>query len=61
VDDAKAGRGQGSAGVDLSLKEIFEEEIEVDQRLKDLADSQEDVSAVELSAQLRHLMEDLER
>ena len=60
VDEAKAGPDKDPAGLDLSLKDIFEEGIEVDQRLKDLADSQEDVSAIELSTELRRFMEELE-
>ena len=47
-------------GVGLSLKDIFEEEVEVDEALRDLAESMEDVPAQEIADDLRALFEELE-
>lgn len=47
-------------GLGLSLKGIFEEEQEVDESLRDLADSMDDVTARELADDLKSLLEGLE-
>ena len=47
-------------GMDFSLSDIFEEAIEVDENLKDLADSQEDVAAGDLAGELREFLAELE-
>ena len=47
-------------GLGLSLKDIFEEELEVNESLKDLADSMDDVTARELADDLKTLLEGLE-
>ncbi len=44
----------------LSLKDIFEEEVEVDEALRDLAESMEDVPAQEIADDLRAFFEELE-
>ena len=50
----------GVGGLGLSLKGIFEEELEVDESLKDLADSMDDVAARDLADDLKSLLEGLE-
>lgn len=47
-------------GAILSLKDIFEEEVQVDEVLKDLAESMEDVPAQEIADDLRAFFEELE-
>ena len=52
----------GKAGdLEISLKDIFEQEAEVDEGLKDLADSQEDVPAQDLAEGLREFLAELEK
>ena len=47
-------------GLALSLKDIFEDEIEVDEALKDLADSMEEVAAADLASELTDFLQDME-
>ena len=47
-------------GAGLSLRDIFEEEVEVDEALRDLAESMEDVPAQEIADDLRAFFEELE-
>lgn len=47
-------------GAGLSLRDIFEEEVEVDEALRDLAESMDDVSAQEIADDLRAFFEELE-
>lgn len=58
-DKDKAG-GDAAEGSGLSLKDIFEEEVEVDEVLKDLAESTEDVVAQELADDLKEFFDELE-
>ena len=63
-EDAPAGGeksedGAGS-GLDVSLMDIFEKETGVDENLKDLADSQDDVIAADLATKLRDFLEALQ-
>ena len=46
--------------MDFSLWDIFEEATEVDENLKDLADSQEEVAAGDLAGELREFLAELE-
>ena len=46
--------------LDISLKDIFEDVMEVDESLKDLADSQEDVPAGDLAIELKEFLAELE-
>ena len=57
----KDGAGGGSGSLDFSLSDIFEETATVDEKLKDLADSQEDIRAEDLAGELRELLSELER
>ena len=50
-----------SGGVELSLKDIFEETAKVDEHLKDLADSQDDIRVEDLAGELREFLSELER
>ena len=50
-----------SGGVELSLKDIFEEGVKVDEHLKDLADSQDDIRVEDLAGELREFLSELER
>ena len=59
-NESKNGAAGGNEGAVLSLKDIFEEEVEVDETLKDLAESMEDITAQELSDDLRAFFEELE-
>ena len=59
-NESKNGAAASDGGAALSLKDIFEEEVEVDETLKDLAESMEDVTAQELSDDLRAFFEELE-
>ena len=54
------GDDSDSEGLDFSLKDIFEEEAAVDEHLKDLADSQEDIRADDLANELREFLSELE-
>ena len=57
-----SGAGPGTAGgIGLDLKDIFEDDQEVDEVLKDLADSMENVSAADLARDLRELMDYLKK
>lgn len=47
-------------GAVLSLKDIFEEEVEVNEALRDLAESMEDIPAQEIADDLRAFFEELE-
>ena len=47
--------------VDLSLTDVFEEEIRVDERLKYLADTQDDVAAQDLAGELREFLAELDK
>ena len=53
------GHGTESGGIDISLKDIFEEAATVDESLKDLADSQEDIRADDLAGELREFLSEL--
>ena len=53
--------GSAAGGLEFSLSDIFEEAATVDEYLKDLADSQEDIRAEDLAGELRELLTDLER
>lgn len=57
TDNQGVSKGEG---VGISLMDIFEEEIEVDETLKDLAESIEDDPAQELADDLRDFFEELE-
>ena len=57
-DDSDDG---ASGGVELSLKDIFEETAKVDEHLKDLADSQDDIRVEDLAGELREFLSELER
>ena len=48
----------GTGGVNLEA--LFEEEFVIDPKMRDLAESLDDVSAVELAADLREFLEDLQ-
>ena len=50
----------GGDGLEFSLKDIFEEVVEVDEILKDLADSQEEIPAGELAIELKEFLAELE-
>ena len=47
-------------GTGLSLKDIFEEEVEIDDALRDLPESMEDIPAQEIADDLRAFFEELE-
>jgi len=47
-------------GTGLSLKDIFEEEVEIDEALRDLPESMEDIPAQEIADDLRAFFEELE-
>ena len=51
----------GGPNLDLDLKSLFAEEEEVDERLKDLADSEEEVVDEELATELRDFLAELEK
>ena len=51
---------EGGEGSGLSLMDIFEEEVEVDETMRDLAESMEDGPAQELADDLRAFFEELE-
>lgn len=55
-----AGREGVLAGLGMDLESLFEEEFVFDPTLKDLAESMEEVSAVELAADLRSFLEELQ-
>ena len=55
------GDSSKKSGIDLSLKDIFEETASVDENLKDLADSQEDIRAEDLAGELKEFLSELER
>ena len=64
ADEEKPGEksessGAGADGLDLSLKEILKEEEDVDEALKDLASSIEEVAAVDLAGELHEFLEAL--
>ena len=48
-------------GLGISLKDIFEEEIEVDEKLRDLAESMDDVPVGQLAEELREFLAELEK
>ena len=48
-------------GLGISLKDIFEEEIEVDETLRDLAESMDDIPVGQLAEELREFLADLEK
>ena len=48
-------------GLGLSLKDIFEEEVEVDETLRDLAESMDDVPVGQLAEELREFLAQLEK
>ena len=48
-------------GLGISLKDIFEEEIEVDETLRDLAESMDDVPVGQLAEELREFLAELEK
>lgn len=50
----------GNESAALSLKDIFEDEVEIDEALRDLAESMEDVPAQEIADELRAFFEELE-
>ncbi len=59
-NETKSETTGSNEGVGLSLRDIFEEELEVDEALRDLAESMEDVPAQELADDLRAFFEELE-
>lgn len=59
--DAEEDGGSAVRGINDSLLDIFEEAATVDENLKDLADSQEDIRAEDLAGELRELLSELER
>ena len=59
-NDTKSEPTGSNEGVGLSLKDIFEEEEEIDEALRDLAESMEDVPAQEIADDLRAFLEELE-
>ena len=62
-ESAEEGKIDGgeSVGVDISLMDVFEEEAHVDERLRYLAESEEDVAVQELASELREFLASLER
>ncbi|MCH7737497.1 MAG: hypothetical protein IH872_08875 [Chloroflexi bacterium] len=58
--EEEPGRGGALAGLGLDLESLFEEEFVFDPTLKDLAESLDDVSAVELAADLRSFLDELQ-
>ena len=48
-------------GLGISLKDIFEEEVEVDETLRDLAESMDDVPVGQLAEELREFLAELEK
>ena len=48
-------------GLGIDLKDIFEEEMEVDETLKDLSESLDDVPVGQLADELREFLADLEK
>ena len=48
-------------GLGISLKDIFEEEMEVDETLRDLAESMDDVPVGQLAEELREFLAELEK
>jgi hypothetical protein len=57
----KDGAGGASGVLDFSLSDIVEVAATVDEHLKDLADSQEEIRAEDLEGELRELLSELER
>ena len=60
-DDTDSDDDKDESGLGFSLKDLFEEAVEVDEALKDLADSQEPVAAADLARELREFLAELER
>lgn len=58
--EKETGGDEPGKELEFDLKDIFEEAVEVDERLKDLADSQDDVPADALSNELREFLAELE-
>ena len=54
------GEDSPPGAIDISLKDIFEESTEVDEHLKDLADSQDDIRVEDLAGELREFLSELE-
>ena len=54
------GEDSPPGAIDISLKDIFEESLEVDEHLKDLADSQDDIRVEDLARELREFLSELE-
>jgi len=59
-NETKSEPSGSNEGAVLSLKDIFEEEVEVNEALKDLAESMEDIPAQEIADDLRAFFEELE-
>ena len=59
-NETKSEPAESNEGAVLSLKDIFEEEVEVNEALKDLAESMEDIPAQEIADDLRAFFEELE-
>jgi hypothetical protein len=59
-EEAKVEAKDGNKGLSQSLMGIFEEEIEVDEALRDLAESMEDIPVQELADELKGFYEELE-
>ncbi|MCH8800975.1 MAG: hypothetical protein IH963_08710 [Chloroflexi bacterium] len=58
--EEESGREGALAGLGLDLESLFEDEFVFDPTLKDLAESLDNVSAVELAADLRSFLEELQ-
>ena len=56
-EDAQEDTGKG---LGLSLKDIFEDEEEVDETLRDLADSLEEIEAADLASELADFLNEME-
>ena len=60
ADNGETVDGSKANDLDVSLKDIFEEQSEIDVNLKDLADTTDDVAAAEVASELRDFLAELE-
>ena len=60
VEEEKTGREAATAGLVLDLDSLFEEEFVFDPTLRDLADSLDNIPAVELAADLRTFLDQIQ-
>ena len=59
--DTEPAQAKDGGGLGFDLNDIFEDVVEIDEKLKDLADEQEDALAEDLASELKELLTELEK